>query len=90
MSRSCQRTLVGAFGAVQIGVRAQAVLVDMASRAHNTAGYLHIGPSCLRLSLHAACRLQRLLVRANVAAKADEPRQPGPRANSTIVHEART
>jgi hypothetical protein len=62
----------------------------MTSRTHNTAGYLHVDRSCLRLPLPAVCRLQRLLARAIVAAKSSEPCRPCPRPNTTAVRKARS
>ena len=83
MSRSCQQTLTGTFGTVQIGAGDQAVLIDTTSRTYDTAGYLHIERCCLCLPLREAYRLQRLLSRAIVVVEASEPRQPGLWSNAT-------
>ena len=89
MSRSYQQRLVGPFGAVQIGACDQTVLIDTTSRTYDTAGYLHVDRSCLRLPLREAYRLQRLLSQAIITAKTSEARQPGLWSNATTFRKVR-
>jgi hypothetical protein len=89
MSRVYRQKLVGTFGAVQIGTCEQAVLIDTTSRTYDTAGYLHVDRSCLRLPLREAYRLQRLLSQAMLAAKASKPHQPGLWSNATTFRKVR-